>query len=253
MLRLSTLCFCVLALSSSTALAQLDPGPGLDPTSLDHVLAERGLAVRPGTIELNARVYHLRLGGRFSGSATGTLAGFGFGLTEGLELGLDTHWLLDPEFDWMNGAILRGLFQFKNTRRTDAAFSLQVPITDGGVDGLLAGFPARFTFAERFSFFVGHQAIDLAFGADDHIALAANGGFGVSFTNTFGLRLDTQLLRIVISGGGDTTSIFDSFPLAASFLFNASRGFDVHGGISFPSLGDASDVMALNVGVLSRF
>jgi hypothetical protein len=248
-----------LVFTAASARAQVAPGLGFDPSSIDYAKLDRPLALTTSTIELSARLFHTRYDvGPVSGSSTGVVAGASFGVAKHVEVGIESGWDIDPESDWSRVLAAHVVATLIDKRNFDLAFNVLAPLNLGDGDVLpmtQLGLPMRLSLANRFSLFFGHNAVVIGIGDNDVLAIAGNFGFGIEVNRTVALRFDSQLFSTVVIGRDvqTSTTLGDIMPFAASALFAVGERVDLHVGMTLPDLGQGFDFLFVTGGVLARF
>ncbi|MEZ4270013.1 MAG: hypothetical protein R3C68_00800 [Myxococcota bacterium] len=244
---------------SSTALAQLDPALSFNTASIDYSLLSRPLTLKGGMLEVDARLQHVEIG---PFDATGLVAGIGFGVTDSVELGISTGFLINPDFEWNDTLAMRAAISILASDGVDIAPSVYVPLNLGDGDTLPLvgiGVDTRIKMTNSLALFVGHNALTLGTG-DDHADLNLNIGLGIQANDSIAFRLDTQIASIDLGDSNDETLIFGEeigpdarfIPFGANVLLNVADSVDVFAGLSFPDLTNPGDVFFITGGALLR-
>jgi hypothetical protein len=248
-----TWAFFALLCSSTTAQAQLAPAGRAGLTSIDYVFLERELTLPDGIVEIGGRLQTVQIDyGFFEGDVTGIAATVGYGAADVFEIWGEPVLILEPDAELgLNvGASVRAV----NGQSFDMAPSLVVPfnITGDGdaVPYLGLGLDSRIALGSVVSLYVLHGLVTFAFSAET-VFLSANLGLGLQPVKMFGIRIETRPFLIETSEG-ETLHYGDVIPLGIDLIVNV-KSVDLFFAVQFPSVEDAGDFYALNVGAMGRF
>jgi hypothetical protein len=239
---------------TQTASAQSDSGTGL----VDAAFLDRPVTLEAGKLEINARLFHFRFDvAGFSANTTGLLFGAAYGITNQLEVGVDTGLSLDPEFDWGEFITPSAIFLVSDTDQMDIGVAVAAPLSFAeGADPLNfigIGAPVRFAVNQQLGLFFGHGLLGVGIGDLSYIDIDLNLGVSYQAMPNLALRIDTQIASIAASGDfNETTTLGDFIPFTLTGVFAVSPMIDAFASLGFPDLGSAGDSMFINAGVLIR-
>lgn len=196
---------------ATPAWAQFDSLATSNASSLDHALPDRPLTLPAWTLESSPRLEYFRLASTrgnsdFTDSFIMLRAGAAFGVTDIVELSVESMLLLDPEVTWSDYFVLRGLLGVLNAARVQIALTGTLPVVVDN-DDVLPGFAldvaTRVRLVDRLSLFVGHDAFSIRFNQFDPalIDLDINLGIGYALDEHTAVRADTRLASLALAGG----------------------------------------------------
>lgn len=246
----------LLVCAPAVAHAIVDPISGFDTTSgIDTAMRNRGLTLSSHTAEITMRAQYIAIDE--APNQFYLRPGFGFGVTDSLELGAELLVQLEPD-----SAVYfapRLVYSIVETKAVDVALTGFLLFDfDGDNDNLLPirqfGVPVRIKLLDSLSIFTGNNAVDWRhFGDDDVINLNLNVGIGWQVDYDLALRFDTQLAAINLVGDAGSTSIGDVFPLGFGLVYAIGSRVDLTAGATYYAVDGGADSIWLDGGLLARF
>lgn len=184
-------------------------------------------------------------------------AGVAYGVTDKIEVGLNTGLLLSPDVDWSESIGLYGAFSAIDGDKLDLAPSLSTSLdfADGAdvFSGVSIGAGLRYLLSDKLFVRAGQNLLDIIVAPDAGARLNINAGIGFQATPQLAVVADLNMISLKLFGDavGDST-FFDPFGVTLTGLFAVSNKLDAYAQISLPSIADAGDIYLVTLGANFR-
>lgn len=224
-----------------------------DTASYPTEIIARPLTLPAGMLALTGSVQRAAF---FGASATGLSLGAGYGVSQELEVSLNTGLGIAPDVAWGKRLVLGVGYTVMDTTALDIAIRLGVPLgfAKGGklLNVIALGVDTRLQLTPKIALRAGQDLFRVHL---DPNFTTVNGNVGIEFQASpqFGIGLSTQLFSVQLTGDGDfTNTIVDAIPFRLYGVFAVSHALDIFASFSSVDTGSLGDFNETSVGVNFR-